>query len=142
MDSTGETCKLRLIQNKSTVPHSFVIPQRACRGKGEACGHKVSVLGGMRDAALLLFCLLIVQAGEQPHWWKNTKTGSKSQAVGGGREYQPAKNCQSTSCQHLATLGEGRSWLLEGGDPSPIRSCVWVQCLPAGREKLAFSQTQ
>ena len=43
---------------------------------------------------------------------------------GKGERTNPAKNPQSTSCQHLATLQDGRSRRLEGGDPSPIRSSV------------------
>ena len=49
---------------------------------------------------------------------------------GKGESTNPAKNPQSTSCQHLATLQDGRSRQLEGGDPSPIRSSVWGQHLP------------
>lgn len=88
MDSTGETCKLRLIQKNPTVPHPLIIPQRASGAREKLVDTKVSAMGGTWDIALLLLYLLRVQAGKYPHWWENTQTGRRSQAVRAGREDQ------------------------------------------------------
>lgn len=104
--SIRETCKPGLIQEKSAVPHSLIIPQRACGAREKLVDTEGFCPG--RDT------------GRCPPALPPSYGTSRKATLSVGKEGEsisPAKNRQGTSRQHLATLQEGRSRLLEGGDP-------------------------
>ena len=82
------------------------------------------------------FYLLIVQAGEQPYQWKNTRQEVGLRQQGKGEDTCSVKNCPSAGRQHLTTLGEGKCRLLEGRDLSPLRNCVGGSAPNWGRRSL------
>lgn len=80
------------------LPESMWNEGEACRLNGFCPGE---------DAALLLFHLLTVQAGEQPYQCESTQIGSRS-PVGAGRSTSSGKTVKRANCRHLTTLGEDR----------------------------------